>query len=70
MFRDIPSIRFGTTDGRKADVFINDLPAGAIQFYQGTTWTLRPPRSEPGGNPTGHQEGHRAPQSASGGLMK
>ena len=38
MFRDIPSIRFGTTDGRKADVFINDRPAGAIQFYQGTTW--------------------------------
>ena len=39
MFRDIPSIRFGVTDGRKADVFINDRPAGAIQFYQGTTWT-------------------------------
>ena len=39
MFRDIPIIRFGVTDGRKADVFINDRPAGAIQFYQGTTWT-------------------------------
>ena len=39
MFRDIPIIRFGVTDGRKADVFINDRPAGAIQFCQGTTWT-------------------------------
>ena len=39
MFRDIPSIRFGVTDGRKANVFINNRPAGVIQFYQGTTWT-------------------------------
>ena len=37
MFRDIPIIRFGVTDGRQADVFINDRPAGAIQFCQGTT---------------------------------
>ena len=35
MFRDIPIIRFGTTDGRKADVFINDRPAGAIRRYGG-----------------------------------
>ena len=39
MFRNIPSIQFGATDGRKADVFINNRPTGAIQFYQGTTWT-------------------------------
>ena len=70
MFRDIPIIRFGVTDGRKADVFINDRPAGAIQFCQGTTWTYDHHWSEPGGNPNGHQEGHRAPQSASVGFMK
>ena len=70
MFRDIPIIRFGVTDGRKADVFINDRPAGAIRILPGDDLDLRPPRSEPGGNPNGHQEGHRAPQSASGGLMK
>ena len=35
----IPIIRFGMTDGRQADIFINNRPAGAIHFYQRTTWT-------------------------------
>ena len=39
MFSDLPITRFGTTDGRKADVFINNRPAGAIRRYGGTTWT-------------------------------
>ena len=39
MSSSLPITRFGTTDGRKVNVFINDRPAGAIRFYQGTTWT-------------------------------
>ena len=39
MFTDLPITRFGVTDGRKADVFINNRPAGAIRRYGGTTWT-------------------------------
>ena len=39
MFSGIPIIRFGTTDGRKANVFINNRPAGAIRRFEGTIWT-------------------------------
>ena len=55
------------TDGRKADVFINDRPAGAIQFYQGTTWTYDHHGLawwEP------NWTGHSAPQQASLGFME
>ena len=69
MFNGIPIIRFGTTDGRKANVFINNRPAGAIRRFEGTIWTYGAQWPQPGGFAVGDQAGHSASPSARSGFM-